>query len=350
MIAEDVPEKRNVKEVKGMVQAKIDRSVLIIGPTGVGKSTIVNMLYNSSSIPECVLAPAKTADSASSCTKKNAVYYNISIKWALFDTIGVGDAEMSTDEIISSMRSLIKDAADGLNAIVVVMKCGRMGGEDRVNMAALQALFSPEDIKKNGILVLTHYDGNMSDVEEAAFMQRWVSSSPAAAASASISAPQLNGEVGGSGSSSGVIPDLQVSQLLQSFSKTILTNNTVSGRSAYPEIRERCRTELTSFIEAQNSRVFPRPVNFVDFVEMIFRMFKRFFRPAISISSTMMAALADQKIPSYCGECCICLSDLEFEHTVWLSCGHPLHRSCREELPSSVCPLCQRVFEQVFAF
>jgi hypothetical protein len=143
---------------------------------------------------------------------------------------------------------------------------------------------------------------------------------------------------------------LDVSTLLRSFGKVVLTNNAVTGRNTYPEIRERCHVELDTFIRSRTVPVRPKPVSLMDFLlkvlgwwqDVYYDVFKLGQKSARCIGATALSCLSEKGVSTYCGECPVCLEELEFTSTAWLQpCKHCLHHKCLQQLPERKCPMCR---------
>ena len=194
----------------------------------VGKSTVVNMIYNEDSSADCCQRPFKTGSTAASVTKASNLQFNVRTSSIIIDTVGVGDPELEDSEILGSVRTLIRHVAKGVNAVVVVMKMARVPAATRANIYVLNKLFHPEDLKSHGVLVLTHWDGNLGEEEES--LKSWIAE------------------------------DQTMSQMVESFGQVILTNNQIKGRGVYPECREKCLHQLLTFISEKKEKIKARPV------------------------------------------------------------------------------------------
>ncbi len=152
------------------IDTKFKKIVVVIGPTGSGKSTIVNMLYNGGHMPGDCTQPCETGASANSVTKqtnrriKNGIVYT--------DTTGFGDPNISYIDIVGSLRSFISRFNNGVHCIVIVARYGRISSEDRANLQLLDTIFESSWVN-SAALLLTHYDGEFDDVSAKNAINKW---------------------------------------------------------------------------------------------------------------------------------------------------------------------------------
>ena len=249
------------------------------------------MIYNEDSSVDCCQSPFKTGSTAASVTKASNLQYNVRTRSFIIDTVGVGDPELDESEILGSVRNLIRQVARGVNAVVVVMKMARVPAATRANIYVLNRLFHPEDLKSHGVLVLTHWDVDLGEEEES--LKNWI------------------GE------------DHEMSQMVESFGQVILTNNQIKGRGVYPECREKCLQQLLAFISEKKEKIKARPVNPLELVEDLVLAFGKFLWKRTLSVKELITKLADNvKLPTYCGECAVCLEALEIQHLRQLPCNH----------------------------
>mmetsp|Transcript_98465 Transcript_98465/g.317458 ORF Transcript_98465/g.317458 Transcript_98465/m.317458 type:complete len:304 (+) Transcript_98465:83-994(+) len=288
---------------------ELKKIVMVIGESGVGKSTIVNMLYNGDSTEDCCRTPCQTGSTAASVTKSSALQVNMQSRWCFVDTVGVGDPEMSEQQLAGAIRSLIRYSTRGVDCVTLVMKMERVPAASRANLALLSALFYQSDLKTSGVLVLTHWDGDLGS--EAEDLKRWVGS------------------------------DREMLGVIHSFSKVILTNNSLQRRSAYPESRRKCLLELTECIERQEQRIHARPVTVTEvLMDLVAAFGRRLWKRVTDVKDLFTADGA--ALPTYCGECSVCMEQIDLVNVYKLPCQHTFHRNCLEG--QSSCPVCRRSF------
>jgi len=289
---------------------------MVIGESGVGKSTIINMLYNQEHTEDCCLTPCKTGSTASSITQQTSLHLNLPKGWCFMDTVGIGDPTIEERKLIASIKGLVDHTANGFHCVVFVMRMERVTDSTRANLFLLQSIFAKEDLATNGVLVLTHWDGDLGGEEQ-----------------------DLNAWVG---------EDTTIHELVSSFGKVILTNNTLNRRGAYPEARAQCLRQLNEFIVHRHSCIYSVPV---DFVDLIGRLMQRFARSLYSkFTGVAHFFIEEPPVPTICGECSVCMEPIQIREARWLPCEHAYHQGC---VPAGgACPLCRAHFDydDLFSF
>ena len=143
-----------------IIRPEIARVVVVVGKTGTGKSTIINMLYNQSSLKENLKGPCKIGASTDSVTKKTKWYFNAVDKRVYGDTIGFSDPTKSDIEIALGLKALVTASQGGVHCIVIVLKYGRISREERTVLKMISEVFDKRWIN-NCIVIATHYDGDI---------------------------------------------------------------------------------------------------------------------------------------------------------------------------------------------
>lgn len=287
-----------------------------MGESGVGKSTIVNMLYNDDHTSFSCLTPCKVGDGADSVTKGSSMHINFRSRMCIADTVGVGDPSMSTEQLLGAIRALITNTARGIHAIVLVMKLGRVPAAARANAFLLTELFHQSDLQSHGVLVLTHWDGEIG--QETEDLERWIGD------------------------------DVHMKLLTSMFPRVILTNNSIRGRSQYPECRQKCLLQLRDFIQSRADRIMTKPISLMDVVRrLVDRFVGTFFARVQTVGEWSKSLIASpSSLPTYCGECSVCLDVIEAKDVCALHCNHTFHVMCMPLGDASHCPLCRAPFRR----
>lgn len=282
----------------------------MIGETGVGKSTLANIIYNEGFSEDHCTKPFKVGSTAASVTRASSMQYNSVTKNCVIDTVGVGDPVLDEQDILGNVRSLVRNTAQGVNAVVVVMRMARVPHAARANMYVLEKLFAPRDLRSHGVLVLTHWEGEIGD--EDGDLTRWI------------------GE------------DQEIKEMVSRFDKVILTNNQLRGKGADPDCREKCAKELLDFICGTTFKVKARPVNLTELVVDLFRKFGAFmWRRTLKVKD-FMHKCGESGVPTFCGECPACYEDIKMEDSAHLPCNHSFHVECLRH--QARCPICREAF------
>jgi len=292
----------------------VERFVLVIGETGVGKSTVTNMLFNHESTVDCCQTPCCTGSSAASVTKHSSLFYDFRNQWALIDTVGIGDPEMKEADILGAIRTLVRDTSRGVHSVIVVMKMERVPLASRANLALLQKLFRDEDLRRQAMLVLTHWTGELG--EEKQDLDMWVGT------------------------------DEQMKLVVDSFAQVVLTNNQLTGRGAYPECRQRCLDDMSNFIQSAEGKICAKRVNYKEvFIDIMRDFGAMLWGSAVSLKDLLRTR--GNSLPTYCGECAVCHEHIPLEDLSQLQCQHSFHSMCIQGLND--CPLCRTAIGNVFS-
>ena len=194
-----------------------------------------------------------------------------------------------------------------MHSVVVVMKMGRASHASRANAHVLSYLFSSRAVKTHGVLVLTHWEGDLGNEDRD--LADWNARDP------------------------------EMQKYCRQFSKVILTNNQLQGRGAYPECRQKCLEQLCSHVASMEGKIKARPVTPREiFVSLLEKFGDLLWGSAVSLKS-MVLGCQDEEVPTYCGECAVCLQNMEIRQACKLVCHHSFHNHCIGNL--ATCPVCR---------
>jgi hypothetical protein len=189
----------------------------------------------------------------------------------------------------------------------------RVPHASRANIELLREVFREDNLKSHGVLVLTHWSGDeLADQEKD--LAAWIGS------------------------------DQVIRQVVESFGKVVVTNNTLQKRGAFPEAREKCLKELVAFVDERETRVNIKPLNIYELVSRLMEEFANKLWGRIVSLKDLVRTGEGSPLPTFCGECSVCLEQIELAHARKLFCGHGFHCHC---LPSNrSCPLCRATYEE----
>lgn len=125
----------------------------------------------------------------------------------------------------------------------------------------------------------------------------------------------------------------------ENFSQVILTNNQLRGRGAYPECRKACLDALLTHVERMPGKIKARPVTVREVLESLIQKFsEKLWGSAVSLKDVLIGC-QDEELPTYCGECAVCLQQMDIHEACKLQCHHTFHNGCAAGLAS--CPMCR---------
>ncbi|CAF3675744.1 unnamed protein product [Rotaria sp. Silwood1] len=104
------------------------KRILFIGPTGSGKSTLINGLFNDDVKKESLLIPAITNDTSSGVTSVFTTYYDCPT-YAYTDSIDFGDNRFDHNEIFRSLKCVIKQSMVGYNRVYLCLRYGHISND-----------------------------------------------------------------------------------------------------------------------------------------------------------------------------------------------------------------------------
>lgn len=128
------------------------RTILLLGRTGNGKSTVANVISNTNNFKESELGASETRNIQEGQFKPrgNDIIYHI------IDTIGIGDTSLSEQEVLLKLAEATNAIKNGLNQILFVT-AGRFTDEEVKAYTLLRTVFFNEDIGKYTTIVRTKF-------------------------------------------------------------------------------------------------------------------------------------------------------------------------------------------------
>ena len=130
-----------------------ERTILIVGRTGSGRSALANVISNTNKFKESEYGISETNDVQVGHFRlrgEGMVYH-------LVDTIGIGDNRFDENLILNKLAEAVKEVKDGLNQILFVIS-GRFTDEEvRAFNTLLRTVFFEKDIGKYITIVRTKF-------------------------------------------------------------------------------------------------------------------------------------------------------------------------------------------------
>lgn len=141
-------------------EKKVDPTLVVIGKTGVGKSSFLNVL--------CGLDPDKghfkVSDSLESCTTKVGV---LQANWLgdeseriyVVDTPGTADTEGRDQQLMEEVVKFLRKLGDGVNAFVILFNgCSPRFDKHVQELLHMVEFMLTKDFWKWGVIAMTHCD------------------------------------------------------------------------------------------------------------------------------------------------------------------------------------------------
>ncbi|XP_062522767.1 uncharacterized protein LOC134197453 [Corticium candelabrum] len=145
---------------------RCDRTVVLLGRTGAGKSTCANVLADETDL-------FKTSGGSTSETKEmqreivSVDWPNKTYKVKIVDTIGIGDTELSQHEVLHRLALTCHECTDGINAVFFLVKNRFEDKEADAWDMFTQVLFGKEIVDYTAIVKTDFAEFENSEATEA---------------------------------------------------------------------------------------------------------------------------------------------------------------------------------------
>jgi len=294
---------------------------LFIGPTGVGKSTLINIIYHQKVTKEYLSRPAITSDVTLGETSAFNTYYNLADKIALTDSIGFGDDRFEKKKTLEILKSVINTTQIGFNRVYLCLTFGRVSSDIRNYIDLIITVFGKE-ILPWCTIVITHCDEEMT---KSCYLE-------------------MNRN------------DKYMTSILNQVHNIVFGDNYADKDEKIDAIlttrRQQFLNELNKDINSFNeNRFFPHPQNDLEWIMSIYRKLRQFLNrvnePLLDItdfSRNMVTSIFANQFKNYYGECIICMNDMW--DAALCPCQHIFHKDCLliwfGENKDSICPICRR--------
>lgn len=302
---------------------------LFIGPTGVGKSTLINILFNNNVSKSSLLKPAGTSEGSAGSTATFTTYYNFP-HYAFTDTIGFGDNRFDKEKILSILKATIKNSMVGYNKIYLCINYGRISNEIRYYIELLIVIFGKK-ILKWCTIIFTHCR------DQTITKEKYI---------------DLNKD------------DTYIINIINSVQNVIFGDNMIDDEFENVLINRRQRFLDNLNQDIRNSKMdyyFPHPENFTEWVLAIYHMItmryakqlKTCFEEIQKVSVTVVDLMVQQNFANYYGQCSICLSDMWNTDSVFTKCHHIFHETCINQWlndKTKDCPMCRSPLDRKTSF
>ncbi|XP_062500197.1 GTPase IMAP family member 4-like [Corticium candelabrum] len=130
--------------------ASNNRTVVLVGRTGVGKSACANTLAGADLFEESNLSASQTkfVNSQTIRVVRSGKEYNVKI----VDTVGIGDTELSPDEVLQRLATACNECVEGINSVFFVTKDRFTKEEADAWDVMWQVLFGAEVLEFSSII------------------------------------------------------------------------------------------------------------------------------------------------------------------------------------------------------
>eukprot|EP00457_Paulinella_chromatophora_P008950 gb/GEZN01009000.1/.p1 GENE.gb/GEZN01009000.1/~~gb/GEZN01009000.1/.p1 ORF type:complete len:379 (+),score=27.28 gb/GEZN01009000.1/:112-1248(+) len=324
-----------------MFQGKAKR-ILAMGLTGVGKSTIVNMLANNSAHADGMDKPAETGDKMAGVTSLFTSYFGThGLTEVYIDSIGFGDHRFDRISIKKFLKQLTRQCRVPFDCVLVVLRFGRLSDAARRDIQFLDVLFE-NSWKKNSVLVFTYSPRDMT-------REKWIEKNSQQSKNFNESKSRGNDHA-----------DDPILPLLQSLKHVVFVNNDIDAREEVDKLnykdRARGLSELRAAINLCNGA---NVISKLSLREWIMNVFNYLFIQApadvVAQGKAIVKMLeefsGDWLHQNNFGPCNICEEVIvaqEFEGVAITPCCHyPLHDTCLSDwlAKKNICPLCSSLRE-----
>jgi energy-coupling factor transporter ATP-binding protein EcfA2 len=138
------------------------KNILIIGKTGSGKSTLANVITGTNKFKEGKYSTSETKEIQIEETEIDGIRYLV------IDTVGIGDTEIPTWEVLYKLAKMSNSVKDGLSQILLLTGNVEFTEDAKETYKLLEKFFFDTDISKYTTIVRTHFPGfrNQQNYEE----------------------------------------------------------------------------------------------------------------------------------------------------------------------------------------
>jgi GTPase SAR1 family protein len=305
------------------------RRVLFIGPTGVGKSTLINVLINNDATKAAMASPAKADDTAGGQTAFFTTYYDFPDN-AYTDSIGLGDHRFEAKNIMKSLKLVLKNASIGYNKIYICLEYGRISSDTRRYIDLITTVFGNNVLKWSSIIFTRCNDQSMTK-------EKYLNKNSQDTDIVTI-IKQINTIVFGDNMTD---EDPEMERFLYKRRQDFL-------RRIRQDLDDTAKQE---YFQLSKQNVIARAEKMVKIMFGSIPKITALVSDIKTFAQAIASAMQSSKYRNYFGECSICLGDITDENKpVMTQCSHVFHETCLMKWFGKKvdrnCPICRLNFGQ----
>ena len=303
------------------------RRILFIGPTGVGKSTLINTLINDNVTAESMSSPAGAGDTSHGQTSFFVTYYDFpNISYT--DSIGLGDNRFQPEDVMLTLKSIIKNSMVGYNKIYLCIQYGRISSDIRGYIDLITTIFGESVLQWCSIIFTRCNDRTMT---KELYLRK-------------------NKE------------DANIVGTIDKVQTVLFGDNMIDDDADVEAILRKRRQEFLVRIkqdidETAKSEYFQ--VKTDNLLERIFKIFQIIFgtygklhsvaSEVRNVARAVVDSMHSSRFANFFGTCSICTEDVTDENQpVITKCNHVYHKKCIDQWIEKnnvkSCPICRAEF------
>ena len=135
---------------------RLRKTIMLVGVTGVGKSTIANCLLNQRGDLDSIEKGFNTSSNAAACTVNFTIRSNDN--FTIIDSIGFGAPDLSASKILQEMRNTLRQVNNRVDLVLFVIKWPRLCNVTRQFIMTFQKDVLQNKARLNSALIVNHCD------------------------------------------------------------------------------------------------------------------------------------------------------------------------------------------------